>query len=282
MTTQAQIIEDERYSPFLDHGFVGIIDHMGSDESIEFSARMSYGEGTRSISDRRNLIRYLIRHLHMSPIEMAEVVFHIRVPIFVMRQLIRHRGGQSCNERSLRYSLPQDEYYVPDLGRIGEQSKDNKQGTGENLPENIGIQVQEKMQAVHDVAHSAYEWMVNECNVSRETARGVLPVSGYTEVVWKQDLRNFLHMVNLRTDPHAQWEIRQMAQLMYDKAKPLYPITCEAFEDYIKNSVTFSRMEMEILRKIVFNYVIGEKELEDLCEGILKGREKKEFFEKIL
>ena len=202
MTTFAhQIRDDDRYVEYLDHGFVGLINHMGSDETIEFATRMSYGEGTRAVSDRRNLIRYLVRHYHTSPLEMGELVFHMKMPIFVMRQLVRHRTA-SLNEYSARYSELTDEIYVIPEERVQEQSASNKQGSGDVMGEDEAERIIQAIQKSHAISLDTYRELLDS-GLSRELARGVMPVNGYTEVVWKIDLNNFFKTAFLRLDKHA-------------------------------------------------------------------------------
>lgn len=247
MTTQAETKDDLRYSPYLDHGFVGLVEVMGSDETIDESARMSYGKGTRAVSDRRNLIRYLIRHQHTSPIEMGELRFHLKIPIFVMRQHVRHRTA-SLNEYSGRYSEMSNEFYVPNASRMQKQSTTNKQGSAEEVERPTDLVVD--MQLETEQAHRNYQSYL-ETGLARELARIQLPVSNYTELYWKIDLKNFLHYSKLRMDAHAQWEIRELATLMYNMVKPHFPMVCEAFEDYWLNAVTFSSQELDLLRQLV-------------------------------
>lgn len=249
MTIQLEVHEDARYKSYLDHGFVGLVETMGSDESIDESARMSYGKGTRTISDRRNLIRYLVRHHHTSPIEMGEVRFHLKMPIFVMRQLVRHRTA-SLNEYSGRYSEMTDEMYIPDLSRIQVQSTTNKQGSGEVMSEDLAKSIQMLVDVTQEDSYEAYENLIAN-GFTRELSRCVLPVSNYTELYWKIDLKNFFHFAKLRLDPHAQWEIVQLAQLMYDTVKPFFPITCEAFEDYWLNARSYSTFDRSIVRQLI-------------------------------
>jgi len=249
MTSKAQINfeQDKSYRPVLDHGFVGLVDHMGSDQSIVRAARVSYGAGTKSISDDRNLIRYLMRHEHTTPFEMCELVFHLKLPIFVMRQLVRHRTA-SMNEYSARYSVVTDEFYIPEIENIKIQSKDNKQGRSGDLTTSVKEQIISDIKAHWDSSYSLYEQHLNDYDLARETARAVLPVGSYTECYWKANLKNFLHMIRLRADSHAQWEIQEYARAMYELAQPLYPIATEAFEHYQMNSVKFSSLEMIMLK----------------------------------
>lgn len=255
MTLRSEINfeQDKNYVPVLDHGFVGLVDHMGSDSAIVQAARVSYGSGTKQVQDDRNLIRYLMRHEHTTPFEMCEVKLHIKLPIFVMRQLVRHRTA-SMNEYSARYSVLTDEFYIPELEQIQKQSTTNKQGR-----EDAEWGFQEKRDVQHAFQrsfHNAYKeyssLLGKEDNgLARELARSVLPVGGYTELYWKANLKNFLHMARLRMDPHAQWEIREYARAMYDLAKPLFPEACAAFEDYQQNSMRLSKMEIDLVKRLI-------------------------------
>ena len=242
--------EDTSYVPLLDHGFVGLVDYMGSDDAIVQAARVSYGKGTKSVSTDRGLIRYLMRHEHTTPFEMCEVKFHIKLPIFVMRQLVRHRTA-SMNEYSARYSVITDEFYIPNKDNLKQQSQTNKQGRDGELGDEEKTYVHESMQNLWDYNYNTYEYYINNYNLARETARTVLPVGGYTECFWKANLKNFLHMARLRMDPHAQWEIQEYAGEMYKLVKPLFPHACEAFEDYQINSVKVSGSEFPLLRRLI-------------------------------
>lgn len=251
MTLRSDIdFDNTNYVPVLDHGFVGLVDCMGDDSAIVQAARVSYGAGTRQVQDDRNLIRYLMRHEHTTPFEMCEVKFHIKLPIFVMRQLVRHRTA-SINEYSARYSVLTDEFYIPELEQLQKQSTTNKQGREES---DWNIDTKQKLQnrfkVFFDMNYSDYSQLLEE-GMARELARSVLPVSGYTELYWKANLKNFLHMARLRMDSHAQWEIQEYARAMYDLAKPLFPEACQAFEDYAVNSTRFSSGEMAVLTELV-------------------------------
>ena len=236
-----------------EHGFVRLIDVMGDDSSIADGARVSYGKGTRSVSDNRNLIRYLVRHKHTSPLEMVEVKFHLKLPIFVMRQLVRHRTA-SLNEYSGRYSIMSDDCYVPELDYIQPQSKTNNQGRGDDgLSDGWKARYQETINDIRYKCLVAYDFLIGNKSIehgglTRELARTVLPVSNYTKCYWKIDLHNFFHFCKLRMDDHAQQEIQDYAKAMYEMVKPHFPSSCEAFEDYIYNSVTLSRMEINALQ----------------------------------
>jgi len=252
MTQRSEINfeQDKNYIPVLDHGFVGLVDHMGSDQAIVQAARVSYGSGTRQVQDDRNLIRYLMRHEHTTPFEMCEVKFHIKLPIFVMRQLVRHRTA-SLNEYSARYSVITDEFYVPESVNIKPQSTTNRQGREGEFTDDARNTVRDNMRQAWNSSYSVYQQLIDDVGVARETSRSVLPVGGYTECYWKANLKNFLHMTRLRMDSHAQWEIQEYAGAMYNLAKPLFPEACQAFEDYAVNAVKFSDGEKILLLELV-------------------------------
>ncbi len=237
-------------------GFVKLLDVMGNDEEVENAARISYGEGTRKVSQTRNLIRYLMRHKHTSPFEMCEVKFHIKLPIFVMRQLVRHRTA-NLNEYSGRYSIMSDEYYLPQGDYLQKQSSTNNQGRDEPHPSKGALQFE--FNRVYDNANIAYHNLLEE-DLARELARAVLPVANYTEVIWKIDLHNFFHVIKLRADSHAQREIQDYANAMYELVKPHFPLCCEAFEDYSRDAVTFSASEMKFIKEVVVGDLIDEWE----------------------
>jgi thymidylate synthase (FAD) len=265
MTNQEQIINDPRYIPIYEHGFVGLIETMGSDSAICQAARVSYGTGTKSVSDDRNLIRYLVRHKHTSPLEMAEVKFHVKLPIFVMRQLVRHRTA-NLNEYSARYSVLSDEFYVPTDAYLAPQSTTNKQGRAGELRPHEKVTIKTVLKMVNTMAYRAYSFLLGETKeplvgfgelgedfpgLSRELARTIMPVSNYTECFWKCDLHNFFHFCRLRMDSHAQQEIQDFAKAMYDLAKPHFPEAAQAFEDYIFNSKTLSAMDIRFVKDIM-------------------------------
>ena len=262
-------------------GFVKLLDVMGDDEEVENSARISYGEGTRKVSQTRNLIRYLMRHRHTSPFEMCEVKFHLKLPIFIMRQLVRHRMA-NLNEYSGRYSVMSDEFYLPEGDYLAKQSTTNNQGRGEPLTNKGSLQFE--FNRIYDGASMAYQVLL-EHELSRELARAVLPVANYTECIWKIDLHNFFHFIKLRSDSHAQREIRDYADAMYKLVKPNFPICCEAFEDYDQDAVTFSKQEMEIIKEhlnyVDNNHMWTEREDLGVVEHSLSKREQKEFLEKL-
>ena len=250
LRNEIDFVNDDKYVPVLDHGFVGLVDYMGSDDAIVQAARVSYGKGTKSVNTDRGLIRYLMRHEHTTPFEMCEVKFHIKLPIFVMRQLVRHRTA-SLNEYSARYSVVTDEFYIPPKEQLKEQSTNNKQGRDSELGDEEKEYVVESMARLWDYNYNTYEYYINNYNLARESARAVLPVGGYTECYWKANLKNFLHMARLRMDPHAQWEIREYASALYNLVKPLFPAACEAFEDYQVEAVKVSGLEVPLLRRLI-------------------------------
>ena len=291
MTKRSEIDfeKDTNYVPVLDHGFVGLIDHMGSDSAVVQAARVSYGAGTKQVQDDRNLIRYLVRHEHTTPIEMCAVKFHLKLPIFVMRQLVRHRTA-SLNEYSARYSIMTDEFYIPELEQIQQQSSTNKQGREESdwgFEERRGVQ--HAFQRSFFNAYKEYEQLLGKdgTGLTRELSRSVLPVGGYTELYWKANLKNFLHMIRLRADSHAQWEIQEYANAMYNLAKPLFPEVCQAFEDYQQDCMRLSRMEISLIKRLVsidkWNDLIDDQRSEDNVAKIygLSKRELTEFKSKL-
>ena len=210
---------------------------MGTDESIVQAARVSYGAGTKSVSDDRALIRYLMRHKHTTPFEMVEFKFHIRAPIYVARQWLRHRTA-SVNEMSARYSIIPDEYFLPDQFR--KQAQSRGQGGEEPLE---SPNLLSKQKSACDFAFYVYDELL-EKGVSRELARAHLPQCTFTEFYWKIDLHNLLHFLSLRMEDHAQKEIRDLATQIYECIRPIVPVTCEAFEDFRVGSVTLSRLEV--------------------------------------
>jgi thymidylate synthase (FAD) len=261
--------------PVLDHGFVRVVDYMGDDAAIVQAARVSYGEGTNTPSDDRSLIRYLLRHYHTTPFEMCEIKLHIKCPIFVARQWIRHRTA-NVNEYSGRYSIMPAEFYVPEMHDIQGQSTSNKQGreaggvtaAGQALAKGIFEGTGESMFAVYD--------RLGEMNVSRELARIVLPLSTYTEFYWKIDLHNLLHFLRLRIDPHAQKEIREFARMIAEIVSGWVPVAYEAFVDYRLGAASFSRMEMNFLRMVLEAYEIDEAALKESLVPLDFGLSKRE------
>jgi len=253
MTKQVEILTDQRYVPLYEHGFVGLVDTMGSDTSIERAARVSYGEGTRKLSDTRNLLRYLMKNRHTSPFEMGEVLFHLKIPIFVMRQLVRHRTA-SLNEYSARYSVLSDEHYHPDNSYVKAQSKTNKQGSDGDISNETKVHWRERCTVNRQQSRETYDEAL-DAGISRELARINLPVSIYTELYWKIDINNFMKTMSLRLDPHAQREIRDFAWAMYELVSPRFPLTFEAFEDYMLNATHLSIMETELLQDALYGFI---------------------------
>jgi thymidylate synthase (FAD) len=267
--------------PVLDHGFIRVIDWMGDDAAIVQMARTSYGEGTKATNDDRGLIRYLVRHAHTSPLEGCEIKLHLKMPIFVARQWIRHRMA-SLNEVSGRYSVLPSEFYVPERDRLGRQSTTNKQGTGDGYSVDQQTTI---MKLLIDDAGRSFELYETLCDddtdLARELARINLPLSTYTEFYWKIDLHNLLHFLKLRCDSHAQYEIRAYADIIQALVEMWTPATYRAWVDYRRDAVTFSRMEMDALRRwIAATYPTdpeyGGSGPVDLLEGVSQ-RERDEF-----
>lgn len=236
-----------------EHGFIALVDAMPrlvpqgqtADSAIVQAARVSYGQGTKKVSEDRGLIRYLMRHRHTTPFEMIEFKFHVAMPIFIARQWIRHRTA-NVNEYSARYSIVPDRFYRPSLDNVRKQSKSNRQG-GE---EPIDASTAEEFLTLLEKAEANYQeyFKLTEQGVARELARAALPVSVYTEWYWKCDLHNIFHFLSLRMDEHAQIEIREYAQAMYALLKPIVPIACEAFEDYRLNAMHLTALEIEAIK----------------------------------
>jgi thymidylate synthase (FAD) len=238
------------YFPVLDHGFVSLVDYMGGDEDIERAARVSYGYGTRKVSQTRGLVRYLRRHMHTTPSEMVELKFHVCMPIFVARQWIRHRTA-NVNEYSGRYSLMPLLFYTPEGSDFALQSADNKQGrqTG-GADAGIYRDAVERWEATRRQAGADYQWLVGQ-DVARELARIDLPLSTYTQWYWKIDLHNLIHFLTLRADPHAQYEIRVYAEVMAGMLKRVAPLSYEAWIDYAFAAAPMSRAELAALRELI-------------------------------
>lgn len=245
--------------PILDHGRVVLLDVFGSDARIAESARVSYGKGTKKTSNDQALIRYLMRHKHTSPFEMAEVLFYLKVPIFVARQLIRHRTA-NINEVSARYSELPEDTYVPDEAQLGPQSPHNNQGRADTSPSLQTRRAQMEIQNSNFEGHQSYDRLLTLHDVSREISRIVLPLSTYTELYWKCDLHNFFHFCKLRMDAHAQYEIRVLATAMFDAVAPHFPFSAQAFRDYILHTKTLSSMEQQLLRQMVMESPVPSQE----------------------
>ena len=266
-----------REVPVLDQGFVQAVDYMGTDEDIVQAARVSYGPSTRKLHDDRGLLRYLMRHRHTTPFEMCEVKFRCKMPIFVARQWIRHRTA-NVNEMSLRYSEAPDEFYVPALESITLQSTTNRQGRdATDLPANLRQQVQNLLRARNDQVYADYQRLAGELGIARELARTVLPVSLYTQWIWKIDLHNLLHFLDLRLDPHAQLEIRVFAETMAAFVRAWVPLAWEAFTDYRREAVPLSRLEARAIGLML----AGADAPSAADQSGLKGRELQEFTAKL-
>lgn len=246
----------------LDHGFIRIVDLMGSDESIVNAARVSYGSGTSAKRNTEGLIRYLVRHRHTSPLEMCELIVHVKAPIFVVRQWFRHRTA-SVNEYSARYSIMDNDFYYPAFDEMGKQSTLNKQGRESCFTQDEYEKIIIKMKEVCNAAYNTYQDLLEQ-NVAREIARSILPVNIYTQFYWKIDAHNLMHFLKLRCDSHAQYEIREYALILKQILKEWLPITHKAFEDYIINSRTYSAHEQEIINKAlnedIFNQEIAKNQ----------------------
>jgi thymidylate synthase (FAD) len=235
---------------------------MGSDQSIVQAARVSYGAGTKSVREDRGLIRYLLRHDHTTPFEMVVLKFHIKAPIFVIRQWMRHRTA-SINEESGRYSIMKEEFHEPSTGDIGYQSKDNKQGrSSDEVPAEVVQRFLDYLKQDRESAYAHYEQFLQE-NVARELARIVLPLSLYSEFYWQMNLHNLLHFLRLRMDPHAQKEIRDYANRVAECVRAVAPLAWEAFEEYKLHGASFSSTELDLLRRLLS----GEQMPEDAFDG---------------
>jgi thymidylate synthase (FAD) len=235
--------------PVLSHGYVVLVDYMGGDSAIVQAARVSYGAGTKSVRDDRGLIRYLMRHRHTTPFEMVELKFLIRLPIYVARQMVRHRTS-NINEISGRYSVVPDEFDLPPLEDIREQSKKNRQGRGGPLPPGVAEKFRSDLERVSAEAYAAYSSALG-AGVARETARLVLPLAYYTEWYWKTDLHNLFHFLSLRLDPHAQEEIRRYAAEMAAVAHAVAPVATEAFEEFQLHGLELTRREQRAIRALL-------------------------------
>ena len=240
----------------LDKGFVRLVDSMGGDNAIVQAARVSYGQGTSKVSQDRGLIRYLMRHRHTTPFEMVEFKFHCKMPIFVARQWVRHRTA-NINEYSLRYSEARDEFYYPEPKNIQFQSALNKQGRSGEVPKDLKQKVLDYFKDISERSFSMYQEL-NEAGIARELARSILPVNIYTEWYWKNDLHNLLHFIGLRSDNHAQYEIRVFSDAMASSVKLIAPHAWEAYQDYVVKGMRFSKIEKSLLEKNLPNRIIED------------------------
>lgn len=267
--------------PVLDHGFFRVVDYMGTDHSIVQAARISYGAGTKKVSQDRGLIRYLLRHSHTTPFEMCEIKFHVKIPIFVARQWIRHRTA-NVNEYSARYSILDKEFYIPDREHLAAQSVINNQGRGDLLQGEEAERVLNYLKEDATRCYEHYEEMLNadmEGNVldeskqglARELARMNLTLNSYTQWYWKIDLHNFLHFLRLRADSHSQYEIRVYAEKMLDVVKRWVPHTYEAFLDYKVKGCHLSAQATDVVKRLLN----GEKVTQETSG--MSAREWREF-----
>ncbi len=245
--------------PVLDHGFVRVVDYMGTDNAIVQAARVSYGAGTKKTREDEGLIRYLLRHRHTTPFEMCEIKFHIKLPLFVARQWIRHRTA-NVNEYSGRYSVMDKEFYLPKPEHLAAQSTQNHQGRGSVLTGEEAHRALEILEMDARQAYVHYEELLNgtesgevhddtRLGLARELARMTLPVNYYTQWYWKIDLHNLMHFLSLRADPHAQYEIRVYAEKMLEILKAWVPLTYKAFMDYRMGALEFSSQSLEVVRR---------------------------------
>ena len=256
-------LEEILYEPItvLDHGFVRVIDYMGDDSSIVQAARVSYGTGTKKVSDDSGLIKYLMRHRHSTPFEMCEIKYHVKLPIFVARQWIRHRTA-NVNEYSARYSILDKEFYIPSADKLATQSDTNKQGGGELVDNGRAEEIIDILKTDATRNYSNYETMLNQKydgsvideskdGLSRELARMNLTLNTYTQWYWKIDLHNLLSFLSLRADSHSQYEIRAYADVMLDTVKRWMPIAYEAFEDYRMHGAEISAKGLAVIKKLI-------------------------------
>lgn len=269
---EAEKILDQPF-PVLDKGFVRLVDYLGSDARIVQSARVSYGEGTKTFREDKGLIDYLLRNQHTSPFEQVSLTFHCKMPIFVARQWVRHRTAK-LNEISGRYSVMKDEFYLPEDDAIAFQSTDNKQGrSAEEVPAEVRAKVRELLEKGQRQAFVEYEALLEE-GVARELARINLPLSLYTEWYWTMDLHNLFHFLALRLDAHAQLEIRKYAEAILEITRAVAPVAVESFENHLLGGARFNRQELEALRQLA----LGHPEAADAALGPEAGAKVKERF----
>lgn len=265
---EAEEILDKEF-PVLDKGFIRLVDYLGSDARIVQAARVSYGEGTKSFREDKGLINYLLRNDHTSPFEQVVFTFHVKMPIFVARQWVRHRTAR-LNEISGRYSVLKEECYLPADEDISLQSETNRQGRCEEaVPDDVCREALSLFEEGQKHAFSSYHNLI-DTGIARELARINLPLSTYTEMYWQIDLHNLLHFIRLRIHPHAQVEIRKYAEVLYDIVRRVCPLACEAFEEHKREGVALSRREKEAVAALY-----AGKELP------LQGKEKQRFLEKM-
>ncbi|MBO6626047.1 MAG: FAD-dependent thymidylate synthase [Roseicyclus sp.] len=255
--------------PVLDHGFVRVIDYMGDDAAIVQAARVSYGAGTKKARDDSGLIRYLMRHWHSTPFEMCEIKYHVKLPIFVARQWIRHRTA-NVNEYSARYSILDKEFYIPAQEHLSAQSTNNRQGRGDVLEGEEAARVMQLLREDSERAYEHYEEMLNEgpdgepldperSGLARELARMNLSLNFYTQWYWKTDLHNLMHFLSLRADSHAQYEIRVYADAMLESMRAWVPLCAAAFEQYRMGGANLSAAALETVRRLLGGEDVDQK-----------------------
>ena len=267
-----QALEDLLFEPIkiLDHGFIRVIDYMGDDSAIVQAARVSYGKGTKQLNQDKGLINYLMRHKHTTPFEMCDIKFHIKLPIFVARQWIRHRTA-SVNEYSARYSILGSEFYLPEKQNLAAQSQTNKQGRShEEIPEEIADKILALLEKDAKICYQHYIEMMNQdeqgnildestVGITRELARMNLTLNYYTEWYWKVNLHNLLHFLSLRADPHAQYEIRVYADKMLEIVKAWVPFTYDAFNEYRLEGNNISKKGLSVIKRLINNEQVTQE-----------------------
>jgi thymidylate synthase (FAD) len=254
--------------PVLDHGFVRVVDYMGDDGAIVQAARVSYGRGTRRVSEDKGLINYLMRHRHTTPFEMCEIKYHVKLPIFVARQWIRHRTA-NVNEYSARYSILENEFYIPTPDKLAAQATTNRQGRGAVLEGEAAQRVLDLLRGEAERSYAGYAALLNEDDagapidperpgLARELARMNLSLNVYTQWYWKTDLHNLLHFLSLRADPHAQYEIRAYADAMLETVQRWVPLACAAFVEYRVNAATISATGLKVIRRMLAGEAVDQ------------------------
>ena len=261
----------------LDHGFIRVVDYMGNDASVVQAARISYGEGTKQISQDKGLINYLMRNYHTTPFEMCEIKLHVKMPMFVARQWVRHRTA-NINEYSARYSVLSNDFYVPHESQVCRQSKENKQVRADAVEAHTAEKVINDIKQHSEDSYKLYEHLIGseeKEGIARELARAVLPVNFYTEMYWKIDANNFMHFIRLREHAHAQFEIREYGRVLLDILKAWMPITYEAFLQYRKGCFNVSQ---ELMQHLISKYDSVDEIVQHLKKhSNLTAREIKEF-----
>ena len=269
--------ENENVIPYLDKGYVRHVASNGDDELIATFARASFDEDAYQDPDKnRNLINHLVDEEHTSPIEAGELIFQFKLPLFVRDQLVRHRTA-SMNIQSLRYSKHDGDYYIPELDRFRQQGKWNKQESGDLMQEDDAVLSREYMILHSKMCYSVYERLIG-WGLSRETARLVIPTNFFVTMAWKCDTKNLMHFLRLRDDPHAQWEIRQLAKIISSFFERDFPMTYAAYEEFIKHSRKVARTELEILRELLAD--VTDEKIDQMCSdrkiGVRRTRKLKE------